>query len=84
MLHGGKTPWPPFNSLLSSQHEYPVDPGCCAAPVQRRRILFWRSGHRRQRAGLGSVDMPGRLGYGWIPHQETLTEIPLRILKDDG
>jgi len=68
--------------VLACRHEYIITLGCPASLVRRRRVLLWRSRHRRQRAWPGSVDMPCRLSHGRIPQLEKLTGNPgARIFK---
>src|ERR1017187_7712920 len=70
--HGVKTPWKPCGGVLSYQHEYIITHGCSASLVRRRRVLLWRSRHRRQRAWPDSGDMPCRLSLGRIPHEKLI------------
>src|ERR1017187_9063944 len=68
--------------MLFYRHEYVITHSCPASLVRRRRVLLWRSRHRRQRAWPGSVDMPYRLSHGRIPQLEKLTGYPVaRIFK---
>ena len=70
--HGVKTPWKPCGGVLSCQHEFIITHGCSAPLVRRRRILLWRSRHRRRRAWLGFADMPRRLFHGRVPFERLI------------
>ena len=71
-VHGVKTPWKPCGGVLSYQHESIITHGCPASLVRRRRILLWRSRHRRQRAWPGFVDMPRHLYHGRVPFERLI------------
>ena len=70
--HGVKTPWKPCGGVLSYQHESIITHGCSASLVRRRRVLLWRSRHRRRRPWLGFADMPRRLSHGWVPFERLI------------
>src|ERR1017187_6292659 len=74
--HGVKTPWKPCGGVLSCRHESIITHGCSASLVRRRRVLLWRSRHRRQRAWLGPADLPGRLSRGRIAPKKLIERIP--------
>jgi hypothetical protein len=62
-------------------HESIINHRYSASLVWRRRVLFWRSRHRRQRAWPDPADMPCHLLRGRIS-REKLTENPLaRIFR---
>jgi hypothetical protein len=70
--HGVKTPWKPCGGVLSYQHEFIITHGCSAPLVRRRRVLLWRSRHRRRRPWLGFADMPRRLSRGRVPFERLI------------
>src|SRR5665213_1214784 len=84
LASGVNTPWQPCSDVLPCWHEYIIDIGCSAPPVRRRRLLFWRPRHRRQRAWPGSADLPYHLSRGRIPQLEKLTGYGRRNAVDSA
>src|ERR1039457_6131627 len=54
------------------RHELIITRGCSASLVRRRRVLLWRSRHRRQWAWLGFANIPRSLSRGRVPSEKLI------------